>query len=189
MFRVFRLRNDVSRYQYLLAADADADVQLYMDCRPRLATWTPPPVFVYQPLLEAGDFYQFGGAAPIASPRATEALRGFFEEAGELLPLPHAGTEYTLLNVTECINCLDHERSAWLLTQDGERVYPTRYVFHPDRFSESALFKIPETHRGEVLVVEGLRDPEDEFRAVVERAGLKGLRFEELWTEDSSDTP
>ena len=188
MLRVYRVRQDIERYQYFLRAD-DEPFILEPDCKPRAATWTPPPVFVYEPLLEDGDFYQFGDSILIASPRATEVLRGFFEEAGELLPLPHEGTQYTLLNVTLCINCLDHERSAWLRTKAGQRVYPTRYAFHRNRFDESALFKIPETHPGEILLVEGLREPEEEFRHVVEQAGLRGLRFEELWHEDSPDTP
>jgi hypothetical protein len=36
-------------------------------------------------------------------------LEEFLEMAGELLPLPYRGEEYTIVNVTECINCLDHE--------------------------------------------------------------------------------
>ena len=181
--KVFRLGNDVSRYQYFLPAAADAPLALLTDCRLRGEGWIPPSVFIFEPRLEQGDFYQFGVASLIAGPHATGVLRGLFEEAGELLPLPHDGREYTLLNVTNCINCLDHERSEWLLTADGERIYPTRYMFHRDRFAESPLFKLPETCRREILVVEGLRDPDDEFRAVVARAGLKGLIFQEIWSD------
>jgi hypothetical protein len=180
--KVYRLKNDVNHYQYFLPADRGDLMALATNCRPRAATWSPPEVFVYMPLLEAGDFYQFGVGTLIASPRATEVLRGFFQESGELLPLPFEGQEYTVHNITLCINCLDQQRSTWLKTAEGERIYPTEYVFHPDRFADSALFKIPETHLREVLVVEGLRDPEDEFRAVVERAGLKGLIFQEIWS-------
>jgi hypothetical protein len=105
--------------------------------------------------------------------------------AGELLPLPHEGREYTVLNVTECINCLDQDASQWSLNPStGERVRLVRYAFHRDRFSESPIFKIPETCRAEVLVVEGLLDPEDEFRSVVRRAQLRGLIFEQLWEDD-----
>jgi hypothetical protein len=59
-----------------------------------------------------------------------------------------------------------------------------RYSFHPDRFSESPLFKIPETCRAQILLVEGFRDPEEEFRYVVEQTGLKGLVVQELWSYD-----
>jgi hypothetical protein len=105
------------------------------------------------------------------------------EMAGDLLPLPYEDQEYTILNVTECINCLDHEASEWRHSPfTGQRISPLRYVFHPDRFSESTLFKIPETRRAEILVVEGLHDPEAEFRYAVEQGNLKGLIFEELWS-------
>ena len=181
--RVYRLRNDVNAYQYFLPED-DADWALLEgDCRPKIATWKPPPVFVYMPRLEAGDFYQFGGGILIATPRATDALRGFFEEAGELLPLPYQGEEYTLLNVTECIDCLDQRRTEWHYADTGQRLYPKRYVFHRDCFTESALFKIPETHRGEILIIEGGHEV-GEFRHAVEEAGLKGLTFEELWCDE-----
>ena len=100
--------------------------------------------------------------------------------AGELLPLPYQGQEYTLLNVTECINCLDEEHTEWVYHL-GTKIQIAKYVFHPDRFSESTIFKIPQTRRGEILTVEGLKDPEDEFKYVVEKEGLKGIEFEMLW--------
>jgi hypothetical protein len=98
--------------------------------------------------------------------------------AGQLFPLPHNGTTYQLLNVTECINCLDTKKSKFY--EDGA---PQKYVFHPNRFSESSIFKIPETAKGEVLLVEGARDPEEEFRALVEKHKLQGVLFEELWSD------
>ena len=113
-------------------------------------------------------------------------LRGFLEMSGELLPLPYKGEEYTLLNVTECIDCLDQDKCEWLLNKDtGERIYPLKYVFRPGWFTESPLFKIPETCKGEVLLIEGMRDADREFRAVVKRNGLKGMLFDELlWSDD-----
>jgi hypothetical protein len=178
--KVYRIENDVARYQYFLTKHEADLFGLHTDCQPKGDTWRPPEVFIYKPLAKAGDFYQFGGAGLITSPRATESLRTFLDMAGELLPLPYQGQEYTLLNVTECINCLDQERTTWLKDVHGNRVSPLQYVFHPDRFASSRLFKIPETYRGETLVVEYGYDDE-EFRFVVEQAGLQGLLFRELW--------
>ncbi len=186
--KVYRLRNDVNRYQHFLRDDTGDDVVvLDPDCRPRAGTWSPPPVIVLDPFLEEGDFYQFDPGILITSPRATDVLRGELELAGELLPLPYKGKEYTVLNVTECIDCLDQEGSKWLRTSLGEEIYPLEYSFHKHRFTESSLFKIPETHKSEILVVEGLKDPEDEFRYIVESAGLKGLIFQEIWSDEGSD--
>jgi hypothetical protein len=92
---------------------------------------------------------------------------------------------HSRISVTTCINCIDQERKEWTVgPRMGKRMHSQRYVFHHDRFSESPLFKIPETYRGEVLLVEGLHDPEEEFRYLVEQAGLKGLIFEELWSDE-----
>lgn len=179
--KVYRIRPDVNRYQYFLV-EREEDVEtLWMDCTSKAAQWVPPPVYVYEPKHKVGDFYNFGIAGLITSPRATDALRPHLEAAGELLPLPYQGEEFTVLNVLQCIDCLDQERS------EERPGYYTKYVFHPDKLAQvpSTLFKIPQTHRGEILVVEGLRAPHEEFRYAVERAGLKGLLFTERWSDES----
>ena len=175
--RVFSVRNDVNRYQYFLSKDEEDALALSTACTPRAASWKPPPVYIYKPKHTRGDFYQFGVATLICSPRATDALHAHLAEAGELLPLPYEGQVFTVLNVLTCADCLDHERS---IPRPGS--YKS-YVFRPDALAtlSSTLFKIPETCRGDLLLVEGLRAPEAEFRAVVEAAGLRGLVFEQLW--------
>lgn len=183
--KIFRIRNDVNWFQCFLPNDEEDWPKLGGECQPILDGWTPPPVYVLYPTREEGDFYQFGSGALITSPRATEALRTHLEMAGELLPLPHGGVTYTLLNVLECVNCLDHARTEWLLTPDGTRVRPLKYAFHPKRLTETRLFKIPETCRGEILVSEGADASEHgEFREALEEAGLRGLVFEEIWRLD-----
>jgi hypothetical protein len=145
-------------------------------------------VYVYKPLHEQGDFFQFSSSALITSPRATEALRDHLEMAGELLPLPHEGQEYTALNVTLCINSLDRERTEWAIHKaSGKQLWPRRYAFHAGRFPESSLFKIPETRASEILLVEGGGEfpPDQEFRSIVIREGLRGLAFDELWSDES----
>jgi hypothetical protein len=84
--------------------------------------------------------------------------------------------------VTECVNCLDHDKCKWLKTKDGQRIYPTKFVFHPDRFVESSIFKIPEMRASSPLCVERENDPETEFKAAVEHHKLKGLTFKLLWS-------
>mgnify|MGYP001773483530 CR=1 FL=1 len=184
--KVYRIRNDVNHYQYFLTErDADA-FKLRMDCVPVADKWDPPPVFIFKPKHKKGDFFQFNSDILITSPRATEVLRTHLEMAGELLPLPYQGQEFTVLNVTECINCLDYQNTEWMYDeQSGVALWPTKYAFLSNRFTESMLFKIPETSRSEILVVEGLHEPNEEFRAVVQQAGLEGLIFEEIWSDDN----
>ncbi len=137
------------------------------------------------PKLRHGNFYNFGGGFLTADGRATEALRTHFEMAGELLPLPYKGEIFTVLNVTECIDCLDHERTTWNVVRRNDKEIPVcidRYVFREDRLSESPLIKIPEENVSSIFLVEGHMDPDEEFREIVNRQGLEGLKFEEVWS-------
>ena len=76
------------------------------------------------------------------------------------------------------IDCLDKERSE---QEPGVPQMIHKYAFRADRLDYS-LFKIPETRHGEILTVEGFASPQDEFKPLVEKHGLKGLRFEKLWS-------
>ncbi len=181
--RVYRVRNDVNRYQFFLPDHEKGGSDLYgMDGTPKAQTWSPPSVFILHPKHEAGDFYQYYSNVLISSPRATAALRWHLERAGELLPLPYEGEVFTVLNVTECINVLDQEKTEWVYSE-GRRLHIKKYAFHPRRFTETTLFKIPETCKAEVLVVTG-QSSLGEFRDAVEQAGLRGLIFEELWSAE-----
>ena len=183
--KVFRILPDGNNYQYFLTEKEEDGRKLITNCQPRLATWNPPTVYVYEPLHRKGDFFQFSRSVLISNTRATEALRSFYEMAGELLPLPYHGEVYTLLNVTECINCLDEEKSEWEYYEGTEvKHLLKRYVFHPNRFSASALFKIPQTYGIELYAVEGSGEVEEEFREVVKKNHLQGLIFQELWSDD-----
>lgn len=177
--KVYRFSNNVNEYKYFLTENEKDGFHLFGDCQPKVKEWKAPPVFIYKPLLKAGALYDFGVSMPIFSPFATEVLRTYLEMAGELLPLPHQSEVYTALNVTECINCLDHEKTIWI---DPTKPYLgiKKYVFHPNRFSESLIFKIPETHRSEVLVLEPafMNVPLPDYLA---ERGIEGVLFEQLW--------
>lgn len=184
--RVYRLQQDGDYFQYFLTEDQKDRATLYdMDGTARAGQWRPPSVYVPYPRRPAGDFYQFSDGVLIASSYATEALLGHFEAAGELLPLPFGAQVFTVLNVTECINVLDHDRSKWLLGPTGDRLYPLDYAFHPQRFTEATLFKIPETCRAELFMLERYPDCEGEFRYDYEQAGLRGLIFVEVWNDEA----
>ena len=102
--------------------------------------------------------------------------------AGELLHLPYMGRLFTLLNILECPDCLDGETSEWVYGRSsGKPIRIAHYSFHKNRFSESTIFKIPQFVRGSVFAVEGIKDPEDEFKHVVDAAGLSGLCFKKVW--------
>lgn len=180
--KVFRIHNDINNFQYFLTEQENDWEKLVMDCTKMLKRWAPPPVFIYKPKHKQGNFFNFDSGLLTCDPEATETLRSYLEMAGELLSLPYEGKEYSILNVTECINCLNQEKTEWIYGKStGSRIGIKNYSFHPNRFSESVIFKIPETSKTEILVVEGLKDPDEELQFVVESTGLKGLVFELIW--------
>jgi hypothetical protein len=185
--KVFRVNFDVNRYQSLLPVDEKiARPQLDFDCTPRAESWHAPAMRVPNPALPAPDLWEPASAAIAAAPPALERVRTIFEMAGELLPLRIPGVDLTVLNVTCCVDALDEDRCTWIKTRDGRRIMPNRfaagsYVFHPDRFDEPTLFKIPQTRRTELLCLARDGDPEHELPAAVEKFALTGVGFILLW--------
>jgi hypothetical protein len=176
--KVFRVHTDVNHYQYFLPESEDDIEELWTDGTPKGKKWKVPPLYIYKPKHKVGDFFAFSSDKLIVSARAYDVLGEHLEMAGQLFPFQHKKTTYYFLNVTECINCLDQKKTVFY-----EDEAPKKYAFHPNRFSESSLFKIPETAKGEVLLVEGNHDPEDELRHLVEKHKLKGAVFEQLWSD------
>jgi hypothetical protein len=101
--------------------------------------------------------------------------------AGELLPVSWDECRGYLLNVLECANCLDHDKTEWYVDKiSGNRVAIKNLVFLPHHIPESTIFKIPEKPAS-IYTVEGIKDPEDEFKYLVELNMLEGIRFKLVW--------
>jgi len=142
--------------------------------------WASPKVFVPHPSLERPDIWgTFVGWGALAfEPHVADVVQLFLDQAGEQLPLIHEKRRLTMLNVTYVTDCLDTDAS------ESEPDLPhivNKYVFHAHRLDYS-LFKIPQTAMGELLTVEGLSAPDDEFKPTVEKHGFKGLIFNKLWS-------
>lgn len=178
--RVYRIENDVNHFQYFLPQKGENVFALLTDCTPKAIGWSPPSVYIHEPRHKAGDFYNFELDHVITNPQATVALYAHLIAAGELLPLFYQDEQFTLLNVLQCVDCLDHKLSE---RQPGHYI---KHVFQSHLLAQvqSTIFKIPQARKSEVLVVEGLRSPEEEFRYTVEAAGLRGLLFTELWHDE-----
>jgi len=184
--KVFRIRLDSNVFQSFLPDNEHiwATDSLMMNCQPKLQLWNPPSVHIGNPTLKKGNFFHLCSGAFVVDAVAAGALRTILEWAGELLPLPHESSLYHLINVLECANCLDDDKTKWVFGKtSGARLRIKEYHFHPSRLTESSLFKIHETAMGEVLTVSGMKDPEDEFKSVVEQQKLEGILFEEIWSD------
>ncbi len=186
---VYRIGADlITGVQWFSVADKTVVMDLsksptHLVCQPRSSTWTPPEVYVVEPLLAAGDFYDLNLTGQvILSPlcRHADAVRRFFRESGETLPIFHEGRTYEMLNVLQCINCLDGDRSEWLCMPDGRRIFPEKTAFYPERITGPSIFKIPEL-RAANLTVDRAGSPETDFKAAYDHYGLTGLVFKPIW--------
>ena len=184
--KVFRIVLDVNQFQscFLCNPDLWSLHESTFDGRPRAAEWISPEVYVLKPKLKRGDFLAFEVGTMLFGERAWADLQDLFEMSGEILPVSCDGQHLRLINITECVNVLDQEKSQWRTYADGSRAGISRFAFHSTRFTETPLFKIPETCKGDMLTVEGMKHPDDEFKPRVEKLGLTGLIFEELWSDE-----
>ncbi len=185
--KVFRVIHDANKYQKLFPKDERiwATDTLDFNCTPKLPAWKPPAVYVLQPKLKPGNFIGLCASAFVADRTANEALCDLLEMSAELLPIGDDSLGQMVVNVTGCFNVLDDANTKWVYGQStGAKIRIERYAFHAARFTEAPLFKIPETSKVDILTVTGLKDPEDEFKHRVESAGLTGLLFEEIWSNE-----
>lgn len=176
-----------SDYQYFLFEDTAAVEDLIFDGHPQLDTWSPPAVYSYQPRLREGDFWDFGvgsvGATFAVRPEALEAVEYHLSRAGELLPFPYQGREFVVVNITECIDALDHDATTWVHDDRGRRHDVRHPVFRLDRLSDwSSLFKIPETAISRIYCWQDDPEAVEQFKSAVEIEGLTGLVFKELYS-------
>ena len=187
--KIYEIVPDVNHYQSFQYDYPDADPfwksnQWKFDCIPKASTWVPPKVNILSPKLKWGNFFNLGTGVLVFDTHATEVLRGFLEMSGELLPLNYKGDKFTVLNVTECVDALDDGKTKWVYAKDsGTKIRIEQHAFHRHRLSESPLFKIPETCKSRILTFEGMKDPQDEFKPSIERFGLTGLTFKEIWND------
>jgi len=197
---------DVERYQYFLLEDGVRPRGLVSDGRPWTDIWEPPRVFSFQPRLREGDFWRIGLGGECFAVRpetlGQTSVAIFLQPAGEFLPLPYEGRQFQVLNITECIDALDRERTAWDFYEDldlsdldpldrkhiEELDTPPAVrspVFRLDRLGWQ-LFKVPETAMTNIYYWERNLDGEEEqFRRYCERHELTGLVFTEIYSTES----
>ncbi len=182
---VYRVKRD-SNHQYLLPTTPEGMDRLSeLDCSSREADWMPIPMYNPIPTLDETDFYQPRQGFFIISEKAHRHLGALFRNLGEILPLtctePHCpdGRIYAV-NILECINCLDHERTSW---RTNKKLI-NEYVFNASRLPSNGFFKIPEERSIAIYAQVDTALPEDEWITTrIRDYGLQGLRFEVVWQE------
>jgi hypothetical protein len=172
---------DADRYQVLKPVDEDEYDRLFDGFRgaPMAETWTPMAVRVRTEAdtdagRPPGDFPSIGGAPPVFSARAVEALADLLEGRGELLPLLSAEGEYYAFNVTRLADGLDEERSVITRFSDGRVMNIEEYAFVPEPLVDETIFKLPQIPE----TYEYVTDP---FVERVRERALEGFVFRAVW--------
>lgn len=201
----FEVGTEPDLYQYFVVDEPGWDI--VFDGRPVADHWYAPSVSSFQPRLREGDFWNFGvgayGACLAVRPEALGEthIGGFLERAGELLPFEYGSRTFSVLNITECIDALDRERTSWVdrSDMDVEEIAGDLADELADAISSAPpkvdtpmfdlerlgwqLFKIPETAITSIYYWErSIDDPRDQFRGVYEAHGLTGLTFTPIYS-------
>lgn len=193
--KVFRVRSDFT-YQAFYPYDPSdpaapetvrADILAGSGTK-RESSWQPTKLFVHDPSLERGNFGHLWGFGGFVIDSFARKLLQATLSGCELLPfLPLDGTTYYRVNLITRIDCLDHGRTKWRTdNESGERTDIRVYHFDPDRLTSASLFKIPEDEI--YLTAVGLEHGGMEFKAIFDRHGLRGLKFQEIWSQTGNQT-
>lgn len=117
---------------------------------------------------------------PIFSERALQVLGSLLVNQAEPLPLLNPNKRMYAINVIEMVDALDYEHSdiEWIEGHPGVLNDVRKFVFKPEAFAGSIIFKIPEYKKLLVFVT-------DVFKEVVEANKLNGFSFELLWDSEA----
>jgi hypothetical protein len=170
-------------------AERVAYVDKHLDFRGvPITEWNPPPMIPLHPSRKKPDFWNpsYGQAFAVGERafKNTLGLDKMLTKAGQLLPLSFQHQTLTVCNILALEGCIDEEKSGWVIRQyDGKRVRPDRPFFIAGSLPESSLFKISQSP-GTMYAWEKDQNPEQEFKACVEKNKLTGLNFFKIWSEE-----
>jgi hypothetical protein len=182
--KIFSIESDVNKYQWLMPELPEDDWLEFLnfDCSDKNPNWSEIKWRSFNPLKKAGNFYHIGSGSLVFDEEVYDSeMFTLFEMAGQILPMKLNEKKLYALNVLECINSLDQENSEWDYYDDGTRGRVLKYRFLKNWFSESSIFKIPETHRTDILTYSGLKNADDEFYSLYKSLNFTGLVFKELF--------
>jgi hypothetical protein len=150
--------------------------------------WKKPTFYLHNPVqAKDTDFYDLTSGTLAFGKRVYEGILGeILERCGELLPAVREDThdEFYILNPLACFNCLNREKTKFETTPDGTvMTHVHEYSFRPERIGGETVFRIPETHRTDLLASSGRVDQSEEFFHQYHAGGYTGLKFEKLWSE------
>ncbi|MEN8846660.1 MAG: hypothetical protein ABF377_01125 [Akkermansiaceae bacterium] len=148
--KIFRIKPDIDHCQWAMPSSKDfvPNRGLVFEGRSRMTTWNPHEYYIHNPILEKGDFFHVGAGCIAFGEKVWNCDRmvDSLEMDGEILPITFETEEgLYILNVTECVNALDKEKSEYSVYWDIEKNMQAkgsvkRCAFHPDCLTGSSFF-------------------------------------------------
>lgn len=182
--RIFKIKTDTNNVQLIQPTDISKITleRFKFDCESKKMDFDGIDFYVYNPKIKAKSFFHTNGGTLVFDEKTLELCRTVFEMSGEIIPIQiERGSELYILNVLECMNGLDYDRTKWDYYSDGSKGRILEYSFHKDRVvNESTIFKIPETSKTDIFCFADTKDKQDEFYHIYHDNNLTGLTFEEI---------
>ena len=137
-------------------------------------TWKPLKVIYKTDENKAIDFPRYTPGKNVFHERSITVLKPLVTGLVEFLPLVDDKHPFFFCNVTNILDCVDHENSDLVIKSDYRSLYFKEEML---RTHQRHIFKIPELVRTTIYV-------SDEFRNAVLEAGLEGLEFIPVWDSE-----
>jgi hypothetical protein len=144
------------------------------DNQPFTQNWKPISVGIEREQ-KRGDFIGLPSALG-CSKKAYKILDPLIKKSVKLLPVNCSEGDYSLLKVTDIVDCLDHENSGIDRFDSGRIMWINPFAFYPDKLRDKHFFKIPE--------IETIYFASQIFKDCVEKHNLEGLIFRPAWSND-----
>jgi len=182
--KIYKIDNDQNETRLILPDIEGIEILKYkiFDGQKKTDFWKDSIWYLFNPTLKATNFISLGVANALVFDQTVydSELYSIIERAGEILPITLKNEKYYVLNVTEVINVLDEENTTWEVLDDDTKGDITEYNFFINRFTNSSLFKIPETHTTEIFVYHDKKILEEDFYSLYNKLKFTGLIFTEL---------
>ena len=114
-------------------------------------------------------------------------LVDILESSSELLPFYLDDELWYLLNVRDCIDALDDEKSKYKIDNCITKLHLVDYVFHTDQLKGKTLFKIPNDNKSQVYCVDERNSDQAVLRnlfCAVKAHKYTGLVFQEIFSDE-----
>ncbi|MFV8282613.1 imm11 family protein [Christiangramia marina] len=193
--KIYRIEVDVKKYQWIMA-DINEDDSNFIDIHffngKEKNNW-PEDIdfYIYNTKNLPGNFFYLDGGSALVFDQAVydSPIFDIFEQAGQIIPINCSGEKLYILNVLECINMLDLNKSQFEIYDDGSKGEVLEFHFHEERISESSIFKIPQMNASQVLTYCDVKDASDEFFNLYNKFNFTGLVFEKLYETPAITSP